>query len=153
VAVFLTALSCNLYAVDFYSHPEVADKNSLFFNAGVFRWDIPSSYDFPAFSFSLDYMLPVFLPITIGCYIDNPDSALDTFGPRIAYHLDIDNERIDIYLLYIFNLGFLLDDDVKRRYDDVRFGLRFMYSAMAGLFIESGYHFQSLDIGITIKLN
>jgi len=151
-----------LHALDFYSHPEIADKNSIFADLNIMRYDPPTGIEFPSLSFKLDYVLPVFLPLSIGAYLVQPTPYFNNFGTRLAYHLDIDQSRSDLYVVWVMNFGFIQNrkynifsdyTPVPVKFDDVRLGFRFFFTHNLGMYTEIAYNLTFIDVGVSFKLN
>jgi len=165
ILLFLLAISSNAFSFNqgnlWHLHPEIADVNSMFFEVGVsfvFK-DIEFVY-FPL-NLRFDYMLPFVLPISAGIFMDTPYPNLKHFGTRIAFHINIDNPLTDIYILHAFDFGFIRnpllekynDTPVVARFFDFRVGVRRFFGQRIGLAIETGYHFESVILSLSIKIN
>jgi hypothetical protein len=125
---------------------------------------LEGDFNFLVLNTSADYMLPLFLPFSIGGFVVPPSESspnLKHFGLRAGYHVDLENEKLDLYAFYSFDFGWLRNDDlvfigdtpVEAVYYDFRIGVRFFFNANTGLFVESGYKFKSVDFGLSVKLN
>jgi hypothetical protein len=153
-------------AVDIWEHPEVAEARTLFLNVSAAVWGFPYGKEFalrwPSIDPSADYMLPTFLPLSAGVYVGRPKAlgtVITNFGVRAAYHVDFGNPRMDSYLLYVYEFGYinnknLIDahyDPVRQNLFDFRLGLRYIWRS-SGIFIETGTGLESIIFGVTIKL-
>jgi hypothetical protein len=161
--IFFLTTAFNVYSFDLISHPEIAEENSIFFNTSFVsyrpggEWEINA----PKFKISLDYALPCPLPFFLGAYMEAPDPNLTSFGARAGYHLDMEADNLDIYIMYCFDFGFTRSRQLRSygasvpeiRYFDFRAGLRYIFGKLFGLYIESDYKLDALILGLTIKLN
>ncbi|MDR2865336.1 MAG: hypothetical protein LBV68_07000 [Spirochaetaceae bacterium] len=157
--IFLT-LAAAAFSLDFSSHPEAADKNSLFVNIQIGRYILPDKFDFNI-ALSFDYMLPIFPPLSLGFFMQAPYPNLTSFGPRIAYHPDLDVENADFFFIYCFDFGFLRNhelenagykDPIPVHLYDFRLGVHYFFGSMLAAYVETGYKLQSVNIGVSIKL-
>jgi len=162
IFIIFSSLTLNLQALDFnfWRHPEIAEKNSIFIDVGIPIYIKNPQFNFLPLEIRLEYMLPISLPVSIGLFFNTPDPNPTSFGLRIGYHLDFSDPLLDVYLLYHFNCGFLIRDILYHYNDkpapnylfDYRIGVR-RYFGFFGLVIESGFHFESILIMVTFKLN
>ena len=152
------------FSVSLYTHPEIAEANSIFFNLRIADVSLEGDFNFLLLNGSVDYMPPLPLPFSLGAFALLPSASgpnLKRFGLRAAYHVDLENERLDLYAFYSFDFGWLRNDDlvsvgdtpVEMIFYDFRIGIRFFFNANIGLFAESGYKFKSADLGLSVKLN
>ena len=149
------------HSLDLWRHPEIAEKNTLFIDAAVIAI---SFYDGfippPPLEIRADYMLPVFLPFSIGAYMKTPDPNLKSFGLRTAYHFDLREPNTDLYVMYAFDLGFVRnkilaeygDEKQPLHYYDFRIGVRYLFFGVFGLSLETGFKLRGFDVAFTIKL-
>jgi hypothetical protein len=145
------------------SHPDTAGNNAVFFNTSIAAFRTAGEWEVtvPKFKFSLDYVFPWLLPFFAGFYMEAPDPNLTSFGTRIGYHLDMEIDNLDIYIMYCFDFGFTRWRRLRAygaaapevRYFDFRAGLRYVFGKLFGLYIESDYKLDALILGLTIKLN
>jgi hypothetical protein len=151
-------------AFSVYSHPEIAEENSLFLNLRLAGVSFAGGFDFLVLDVSADWLLPFPPPLSLGFFVTAPSFSepnLKHFGPRLAWHIDADNEKIDLYFFYSLDLGWLRnekleeagDSPVEKRFYDFRAGVRFFFRKNIGMFAESGYKFMSVNFGLSIKLN
>jgi len=157
VVFFLAVLSLSVHAFDIWQYPVSADKNSIF--AGVFAAyfayelsDPPSSefsFDWP--EFYIDYILPVGLPFSLGASVDSLHVDQYEIGVRPGYHVNFDAPNLDVYIMYSTNFNVSKNRLVLEH--GVRLGLRYIFFDFLCLNVESGYNFQSLIFGLSIKLN
>jgi len=162
-ALLCLIISADGYGLSLYEHSDTAGKHALLFNIGIFNYEIGGEFSIPYIQMKADYVLPVF-PVSLGAYMRVPDGDnpnLKNFGLRAGYHPDIGVKRLDLYVFYNFDFGFLRngalreygDDEQPVRWYDIRAGVRFIYGAFAGLYFETGYKVLSFDAGIVIKIN
>jgi hypothetical protein len=161
---FLILVSTGAFSVSLYTHPEIAEENSIFLNLRIVDVSLVGDFNFLVLNAFVDYMLPVFLPFFIGGFIVPPSDSnpnLKHFGLRGGYHIDLEKPKLDFYIFYTFDFGWLRNDDlvsagdtpVEIIYYDFRAGVRFFFNKNTGLFVESGYKFKSVDFGLSVKLN
>jgi hypothetical protein len=157
-------VSVDVFSISLYTHPEIAEENSIFLNLRIVDVSLAGDFEFLVLNTTLDYLPPFSLPFFLGFFmvppsIDEPN--LKHFGPRAGYHIDLENEKLDLYAFYSLDFGWLRNDDlvsvgdtpVEMNFYDFRIGLRFFFNANAGLFVESGFKFKSVDFGLSVKLN
>ena len=141
--------------------PEAADKNAVFINIKAVSLSFSDGFVLTGQEFALDYVLPVFAPLSLGAYFRIPQPNLKSFGARLAYHINIGAEKTDLYGLYVFDFGFLRNDllieygDEKQEihYYDFRLGVRQRFGRFFCLMIETDYKLQGFNIGIAVKIN
>jgi len=161
--LFLFALAALPAEANFWRHPEIADKNSVFIDLGLpIRFDYFSN-NFKNFNFILDirveYVPPLPLPFSFGIFIQTPNPNFKSFGLRLAYHFDLFDHLTDFYFVYSFDFGFLLNDvliqyndtPVPLHFYDFRFGIRRFFGSWFGVAIETGFKFESLILMVSIK--
>jgi hypothetical protein len=158
ILLFISAQ--NIQALDLFVAPYTAGENTIFFNTSImtfsvineeegveFNWNIT----IPRFKTSFDYVPPVSLPFFLGLYFDiSKDSK---YGVRGGYHINIDVDEIDLYLIYCFGLDFLQKEDEEIYLYDFRAGFRYMFGSLLGVYLESGLQMKELVVGLTLKLN
>ena len=160
VTAFLISLASPLDAFIF-RHPESAEQHTVFFDAVFVSLSFERGFysGLSTFACRADYMLPFRLPFSLGLYADFPDPNLKRFGARLGYHIDINDPKTDLYLLYVFALGFTRntvlaeygDETQEMRLYDFRAGIRRSLTRHTCLVLETGYKFQELIFGITVK--
>jgi hypothetical protein len=160
VLILLLLSPAALRAADLWQYPEAAEENALFI--GVLAASVGAGgFQVPKPEFNADYLLPFGLPFSAGLYFIMPDPNLKSFGIRGAYHFNLDDENIDLYFFYVYDLGFIRreilsrygDTPEERRYYDFRAGVRRRFGRFVCLCIETGFKLQSVRFGISIKLN
>jgi hypothetical protein len=154
-------LSAPLFPFDVWSRPEAAEKNSLFLDAHAAALSFTGGFSAgPDTLFvTADYLLPVDLPFSLGAYFKAPNPNLKSFGLRLAYHIDIDNSKTDLYVLYAFDLGFMRnnlleaygDEKQEVRYYDFRAGVRRLFGKYFCLSLETAYKLSGITAGISVK--
>ena len=158
---YFAAAAAALPAFDLWQHPEAAERNSLFASASGPALSISGGFELQlAPQFSLDYMLPVRYPFSLGAFFKTPSPNLKSFGARIAYHINLDEARTNAYFLYVFDFGFIRNDLLARydderqpfRFFDFRFGLRRRINHFLFIQIESDFQFQGIVLGLSAKL-
>jgi hypothetical protein len=156
----LTALlllaAAPLSALSLWRHPEAAERNALFLDTGLAEISFEDGFSFRVSEFSFD-----FLPLSVGAYFRLPEPNLKSFGIRAAYHIDTGDPKTDIYFLYVFDCGFMRNEDLAYYGDeaqplrlyDFRAGVRRLFGKVFCLVIETGYKLSGLRIGLSVKLN
>jgi len=156
-ALYLAVNAMNVSAIDMWRHPEMAEKNTFF--AGLFAASLRISFtalsdfgfgiDYP--EVYLDYMLPVGLPFSFGLSANAFKPDVFGLGIRPAYHINLNDENSDLYVMYAVTLDFI------DYYGLVEYGLRVGYRRRFGSFfcvsIETGHKLQSINFGVAVKLN
>ena len=156
VSLFVV-LSASIPAFDVWQYPASADKDSIF--AGVlaasFAFDFnhpPDSkfqFDYP--EFYLDYVLPVGLPFFIGASVDSLHTGQYGLGIRPGYHINFDVPNLDAYVLYGTN--FDISENRMEINHGVKIGLRYIFYDLFCVNVETGYRFERLHFGLSLKLN
>jgi hypothetical protein len=148
------------FAFDLWQHPEAAEKNAIFADVRFSSISFSDGFTLSYPELVLDYLPPVFLPFSFGMYVKTPTPNLKSFGVRFGYHVNLGDDKTDLYALYVFELGFLRKDTLERhndsappvRYYDFRAGIRRRIGKYVCLSLESDFKFQGIIIGISLKL-
>jgi len=165
LSAFFAAPLPALEVMNIWRHSEIAGKNSVFCDIGLAPF-VFKDFDFAEINalpldIRIEYLPPLPLPFSLGVFFKTPYPNLKSFGFRGAYHFDLLDDVTDLYVVYSFDLGFLRNDLLvefddtpveKYRYD-FRIGLRRFFGQWFGLVIETGFHFESLIILLSIKIN
>jgi len=157
IFLFLFAFSFTLYAFDVWQYPEAADKGSIF--AGLFAAFFAFDFTDPAnsqFGFDypeiyLDYILPVGLPFSLGVSFDSFRVDQYGFGVRPGYHVNFDVPNLDVYAMY--SVDFDISTSKMILDHGPRLGLRYIFFNLVCLTVETGYRFQSINFGLSLRLN
>jgi hypothetical protein len=146
-------LAGRLPALDFWRHPEMADKGSLFVGGfGVsFSLEYDSYFELRKPELYADYLLGVGIPFSVGVSVRAFEDGYFAFGLRPAYHINLGLENFDLYFLYSLDLVFS-GGYIYMEYGG-RAGLRWRLGRFPCLHIETGHKFDSANIGVSIKLN
>jgi len=162
--LMLTIAAASASALDtrFWRHPEIADKNTIFFDLAF----APIVFDdvqlaFIPFDLRLEYFPPLPLPVAVGIFMKTPNPNLKSFGIRASYHFDVLDRSTDLYIVYSYDLGWLRNDlliayndtPVENYFYDFRLGVRHFFGSLIGLSLETGFHFESIIIMVSIKIN
>jgi hypothetical protein len=149
-------------ALSLWRFPEAADKNALFLDAAPAALSFQNGFVFSQgdIEFRADYVLPLFLPLSVGAYFRVPDPNLKSFGARAAWHFDTRDPGTDIYFLYVLDLGFLRngvlagynDEKQEQRFYDFRAGVRRLFGKYFCLSLETAYHLSGIVAGVSLKL-
>ena len=158
----LLVCAAGLPALNLWRHPEIADKNALFADAGMAPF-VFKGFDFPILPLELrlDYLPPLSLPFSLGLFFKTPRPNLKSFGARVAYHFDLDDSKTDLYFVYVFDCGFIRndlleqynDDPVQIRHYDFRAGVRRFFGPVMGLAVESDFKAGGIIILLSAKIN
>jgi hypothetical protein len=151
----------HLSALDLWIFPEAAAKNTLFLDIRFASLSPGDGFTTAYPEYSLDFLLPLPLPCSLGAFIKTPDPNLKSFGLRAAYHITINDPKTDLYALYVFELGFLRKDLLEqyndtappRYYYDFRAGIRYAFGRFFCLSLESAAKFRGIHIGIAVKIH
>jgi hypothetical protein len=160
VILLLTLAASSLPALDLWQYPETAEAYTLFIGGTAAAFSFTEGFMLPPPVFHADWMLPFRLPLSLGAYFVTPMPNLKSFGIRAAWHIDLGADNLDLYFLYVFDLGFLRnarlteygDEEQERRYYDFRGGVRRRIGRFVCLVIETGFKLQSVHAGISIQL-
>jgi hypothetical protein len=159
--LLLSAGGPSAFALDIWQHPEAAEKNALFLDIRFSAVSFSSGFDLFYPEFVLEYLPPLFLPFSLGVYVKTPAPNLKSFGFRIGYHVNLGDDKTDLYALYVFECGWLRKDILERygdaappvRHYDFRAGLRRRIGKYLCLSLESDFKFQGVIIGVSLKLH
>jgi len=141
-------------------HGELADANAIFFGARFFSLSVDEGFSAFLPEIYADYVLPP-LPLSLGLFFKTPDINLKSFGGRAGLHIDFDSPKFDLYLLYVFDLGFIRAEELAAvgdyvepmRLYDFRAGLRYIFGAFICIEIETLYKMQGVSASVSLKLN
>jgi len=156
-----------LDGVNLWRHPEIAEKNAVFLDVGLAPLPLENFLDsFDDFKFlpldiRADFLPPLSLPFSFGIFLRTPYPNLKHFGLRAAYHFDLRSPRADLYIVYVFDFGFLRnkilaeynDSPVGVNYFDFRVGIRYFFGSLIGLAAETGFKAESVVFSLSIKIN
>jgi hypothetical protein len=160
ICIFVLALSSAIphkaTAFDFWQYPEMADKHAIFLGGFPVRFSIEErSVEYYPPELYLDYLLPVGLPFSAGVFVNSLGPNIFSFGLRPAYHINLNDENSDLYVLYIVNL--ILTDYPEKEETLLEYGARIGFRRRFGDFfcfcIETGFKLQTIYVGFAIKLN
>jgi len=154
IAVFLL-VALDAFAIDFWQYPEMADKHAIFIGGFPvqFRTETRSADYYPP-EFYVDYLLPVGLPFSAGFFVNSLGPDLFSFGLRPAYHINLNDENTDFYILYVLNYIHVKNNPEKIQFEyGGRFGFRRRFGQFFCLCIETGFKLETIYVGIAIKLN
>jgi len=157
------------------------DQSSFFINAGI-GWGFNAysslKYSLPPVSISVDYALPIGLPITVGGYFglalydDKGDpttyggrysGSQMGFGVRATYHVNFGVENLDVYagltlgwMIFTYqneyNTNQVIKYDVSGFYYAGNVGIRYFFLDFLGVYLEVGYSPVSIaSAGLTFK--
>ncbi|MDR1107116.1 MAG: hypothetical protein LBL44_12230 [Treponema sp.] len=152
----------SLPALDVWTHPEAAEKNSLFLDVHFSSLAFESGFaiGIDTLEFHLDYMPPIPLPFSLGVYLKAPNPNLKNFGARLGYHFDVADRKTDIYFFYAFDFGFLRnsllaehgDEEQPLRLYDFRAGVRRVFNRYFCMVLETDYKISGVLFGVAIKI-
>jgi hypothetical protein len=156
--LIIPASAASLPAVDFWQHPQAAEKNSVFVNALMPSVSFAKGFSLPPPQIGLDYMLPIPLPFSAGIFLKIPWPDMESFGVRMAYHVNLGDRKTDLYILHV--VGFALSKGgplgrhtvVTVRFLDFRLGVRYLFGRYVCLLIETDFLFRGVSLGVSLKL-
>ena len=154
-----------LYSLDLinvWRHSEIAGKNSVFLDAGmapVFFDDL--QLNVLPIDIRIECFPPFPLPVAFGVFMKTPNPNFKSFGCRAAYHFDTFDPFTDLYIVYSYDFGYLRNDLLIEYNDtpvdnyeyDFRIGVRRFFDSWFGIGIETGFHFGSIILMLSIKIN
>jgi len=153
--------AADLSALNLWRHPEIAEKNSLFADAGLSLF-VFNGLDFPILPLELrlDYLLPLPLPFSAGIFLKTPHPNLKSFGTRAAYHIDLGDDKTDLYFVHVFDYGFIRNDLLIEHNDepvdihryDFRAGVRRFFGPRMGIAVESDFKVGGIIVLLSAKL-
>jgi hypothetical protein len=157
---FILLFSAEGGALDLWQYPECAEPFSLFLDIKAAGLSFDGGFHTFYPEFSADFLVPFIFPLSIGFFVKTPEPNLKSFGPRAAYHINLGDDKTDLYVLYVFDLGFIRNDLLEKynderqsiHYFDFRPGVRRLIGKYTVLVIESAFKFQGLTIGLSLKL-
>ena len=153
-----------LYSMDLlnvWRHSEIAEKNSVFCDIALAPFFFDGfQLNFLPIELRIEYLPPMPLPFSVGLFFKTPNPNLKSFGVRAAYHFDVFDPCTDLYVAYSHDFGYLRNDLLKQYNDapvdcfyyDFRVGLRRFFGWL-GLSLETGFHFESVILMLSIKIN
>jgi len=155
-------LLCVGYAaggLEIWRNPEGAEAGRLFVDARFLTAGFDGSFAAVLPELGADWLLPVPLPLSAGVFMATPDPNLKSFGLRAGWHIDLFDERTDLYVFYVMDLGFVRnalleeygDTPAEAKWYDFRVGVRRLMGRFC-LTIESAYKFAGIRAGISIAL-
>ena len=161
--LFLFILAATgLQALDFWQHPEIAERNSVFLGAASPSVSFTKNFSFTLSApvYQLDYLPPTRYPFSLGIFAKTPDPNLTSFGIRLGYNINLNLPKTNLYVLYKFDFGFtrneLLiahnDEPQPVNFFDFRIGIRHFFFSNLGIFLETDFKFQGINMGVSIKL-
>lgn len=161
ISLFLLLLGGAAFPFDLNPYPVSADKNAFFTSIKALSLSLSGGFNFTGQEFSVDYVQPFFLPVSLGAYFKRPDPNLKSFGARLGYHINLNEPKTDLYFLYVFDFGFLRNDLLLEYGDeaqeiyfyDFRLGVRYRFNSLICVLVESEHKLQGISFGISIKLN
>jgi hypothetical protein len=160
VFIFI-GVSSGASSLSLWTRPEIAEKHSIFLDvkfAGFEFWD---NFHMNNFCFTADYTPPLPLPFSAGIFMKIPDPNLTSFGIRAAYHIDLGNPALEVYIFYNFDFGFLRNDLLIRYGDEARplrlyvfrAVVRYIFGKIFGIVIETNDKLTGIDLGLSVKIN
>jgi hypothetical protein len=162
IAALCALIPAAVPGLSLWRYPEAADKNTLFIDtAATFSFSSLDSFSLFPLEIRADYLLPVGLPVSAGLFMKTPDPNLKYFGTRLGYHIDIGDQKTDLYFVHVFNLGFIRNDLLEQfndtpsplYYYDFRLGVRRLFGSRFCLAVETDFKVFGLVFALSIKLN
>jgi len=148
--MLLLLFSCTASAFDFWQYPEMADRHAFFVGGLVGFFSLDEFFSIQSPYFYVDYLLPVGLPFSVGLSAVALDPDVLRFGTRIGYHVNLDDEFTDLYLVY--TLDYLSNPDGRFIEFGGRIGIRRLLGRYICLNIETGFKLLTVTFGISVKL-
>jgi hypothetical protein len=150
-----------LGALDLWSHPEAAEKNSLFLDIHAAGLSFKSGFaaGLETLEFHAEYLPPLPLPLSFGVFLKAPNPNLKSFGTRVGYHLNLLDRKTDLYFFHRFDFGFIRNNLLLKYGDtatpvhfyDFRFGLRRVFNQYLALVLEADYKASGFSFGLSFK--
>lgn len=150
-AFFATSSPQDAKALDFWQYPEMAESHSLFFSFFAVNLTFTDYFKLNYPEMTLDYLLPFGFPLSLGASFHFLESSLNSAGARLAYHVNFDNENLDLYFLYYCKFIFP-SEELWLEYGG-RIGFRYRFGTLFCFTVETGFKMQDILIGIAIKCN
>jgi hypothetical protein len=147
------------YAIDFWQYPEMAEKHSLFVGSYFFDFSFTNLFKLQLPEVHLDYMLPFGFPLSLGISVRALDADYQSFGTRASYHINFNDENLDVYIFYSIDIISLNEHKPKYEGNLVylqfagRIGFRRRFGQFFCISMETGFMLESFSFGISIKLN
>lgn len=154
--ILLGAFPREVSALDFWQYPEMADKHAIFLGGFPVRFSIEErSVDYYPPELYVDYLLPVGIPFSAGVFVNSLGPDLFSLGFRPAYHINLNDENSDLYILYVINLIMIRSPQKEETLLEFggRVGFRRRFGSFLCLCIETGFKLQTIYVGVAIKLN
>lgn len=157
LSFLLLAFSSSAQAFDVWQYPQSADKGSIFAGvfAATFSFDfsdpVNSEFVFDYPDFYVDCVLPIGLPFSLGLSFDSFRVDQYGLGLRPAYHINLDAPNVDVYAMYSLDLDISKSSMILDH--GLRLGLRYIFYDLFCFNVETGYRFQSVNFGISLKLH
>lgn len=145
----------------FTLYPEIADENAVFVGLSSPYLSFTDGFGLTPPCLSIEYVIPGGLPLSLGAFIQTPEPNLKHFGVHAAYHININERLTDLYILYRFDFGWIRnnlfiqynDTPVDLNLYDFRAGVRRFFGRRFALVLETGFHFLSINLSLSLKLN
>jgi len=148
--------------INVWRHSEIAGKNSVFLDMAAAPFLIDDfQFNFLPVELRIEYFPPLPLPVAVGFFMRTPYPNLKNFGLRASYHFDLFDRYTDFYVAYSYDFGWLRNDllaeyndtPVENVFYDFRIGVRRFFGPLFGVSLETGFHFESVIIMLSIKIN
>jgi hypothetical protein len=138
-------------ALDFWQYPEMAESNALFVSCFAAQFNFSDYFTIRYPEIIVDYLLPVRIPVFIGAALRLFDPELARYGLRLGYHINFDDENLDVYVFYDSSIIFSDEYTLLKLIGSVGFRRRFGSSFC--ITVETGFLLQNIFFGVAIKLN
>jgi len=150
IVFFSTARPSCAAAFDIWQYPEMAESHAIFFSVFFTRFSFVNYFSLYYPEITLDYLLPVGIPISVGASVQFFDPKLSSYGFRLGYHFNFNDENLDIYVLYNASLV-LSGDDIWLEYGGM-LGFRRRLFPFLCITVETRFKLQTIFFGFSAKL-
>jgi len=174
----LLAFAGSASAFDFMSAADGIKDSSIFVNIGVGIGGNPGGENvtLPPLSFSVDYLLPIPIPLSVGGFFSfamygNDYSSYKceqiymAFGGRVAWHVDLGLKNLDLYLGAALGYMMFTHQHTYPNYPSYNskaetgsfyfggfLGARYFFTNNIGVWLEAGYSALTYaSLGLALK--
>jgi hypothetical protein len=138
-------------AIDFWQYPEMAESNSLFISCFLAQFTVADYFAFRSPEVTIDYLLPFGIPLFLGLSIQVFDPEFSRYDLRLGYHVNFDDENLDVYFFY--KTSVIFSDKYVWLKLGGRIGFRRRFGPVFCVTVETGFMLQDVSFGVSVKLN